>query len=267
MEQLPYIAIPAAAFFASTMSFYSGFGLGTLLMPVLAVFFPLPAAIAATAVVHGCNNLFKIVMVGAKADRELVLKFGLPAIFAALAGAWTLHIFTAISGNISYDYNLMGRLAVITPLKVLLALLMLTFSAFDLHPRLKTLKFDRRWLPAGGLLSGFFGGLSGHQGALRSAFLIKTDVTPGAFVATNAVIGFMVDFSRLTVYAYAIFILGDSRGLDGLPAGLIAAATAASIAGVMLGIKFLHKVTITTVQALTGALLATIAIFLGIGMI
>jgi uncharacterized membrane protein YfcA len=264
---MEYIAIPAAAFFASTMSFYSGFGLGTLLMPVLAVFFPLPVAIAATAVVHGSNNLFKIIMVGIKADKELVLKFGLPAIAAAFAGAWILHLFTAVSGGLAFDYTVLGRVASITPLKVLLALLMLGFAAVDLHPYLKDMKFDRRWLPLGGLLSGFFGGLSGHQGALRSAFLVKTDVTPEAFVATNAVIGFMVDFSRLAVYAYALFALGDARGFDGLPAGVIAAATAASVAGVLVGMKFLHKVTISSVQALTAAMLGAIAVFLGIGMI
>lgn len=264
---MEYAAIPAAAFFASTMSFFSGFGLGTLLMPVLAVFFPLPVAIAATAVVHGSNNLFKIVMVGARAEKELVLKFGLPAILSALAGAWALHLVTAVSGDIAFHYDFGGKLATITPLKVLLSLLMFVFAAFDLHPRLKKMKFDRRWLPLGGALSGFFGGLSGHQGALRSAFLVKTDVTPEAFVATNAVIGFMVDFSRLAVYGYAIFVLGDSRGFDGLPPALIAAATAASVAGVLTGLKFLHKVTIGSVQALTGALLATIALFLGIGAI
>lgn len=264
---MEYIAIPAAALIASTLSFYSGFGLGTLLMPVLAVFFPLPVAIAATAVVHGSNNLFKILMVGAKAERELVLRFGLPAILAALAGAWTLHIFTAISGEASLSYTLLGKTAVITPLKALLALLMLGFAAFDLHPRLKGLKFGRKYLPLGGVLSGFFGGLSGHQGALRSAFLVKTDVTPGSFVATNAVIGFMVDFSRLAVYAYAFFALGDARGFGGLPAGIVAAATAASVTGVLIGMKFLHKVTIAYVQVLTGVMLAAIALLLGIGAI
>jgi uncharacterized membrane protein YfcA len=264
---MEYIAIPAAAFFASTMSFYSGFGLGTLLMPVLAVFFPLPVAIAATAVVHGSNNLFKIIMVGIKADKDLVLKFGLPAIAAAFAGAWALHLFTAVSGAIVYDYNLLGRVASVTPLKVLLALLMLGFAAVDMHPALKDMRFDRKYLPLGGLLSGFFGGLSGHQGALRSAFLVKTGVTPEAFVATNAVIGFMVDLARLLIYAYALFFLGDAHGFDGLPAGVVAAATAASVAGVLLGLKTLHKVTISSVQALTGAMLATIAVFLGAGLI
>lgn len=263
---MEYIAVPLAALIASTLSFYSGFGLGTLLMPVLAVFMPLPAAIAATAVVHGSNNLFKIMMVGARAEKELVLKFGLPAIVAALAGAWSLHIFTALSGEIAWQWEPFGRIAVITPLKLLLAALMMGFALFDILPSLKSVKFDRRYLPVGGLLSGFFGGLSGHQGALRSAFLVKVDVTPEAFVATNAVIGFMVDASRLAVYAYTIFALGDASGLD-FPGGVVAAAIAASVTGVLIGLKFLKKVTISTIQYITAAMLGLIALFLGAGII
>ncbi len=82
---MEYVAIPLAALIASTLSFYSGFGLGTLRMPVLPVLMPLPAAIAAA--VHGSNNLFKIAMVGVRADKDLALKFGVPALIAALAGA------------------------------------------------------------------------------------------------------------------------------------------------------------------------------------
>lgn len=264
---MEYVAVPAAAFAASLLSFYSGFGLGTLLMPVLAVFFPLPAAIAATAVVHGSNNLFKMAMVGSRADRGLVLKFGLPAIAAAFAGAWALHLFTALSGGLAWEYSLLGRAAAVTPLKLLLALLMLGFAAVDVHPALKALRFDRRWLPLGGLLSGFFGGLSGHQGALRSAFLVKTDVTPEAFVATNAVIGFLVDFARLCVYAYTILVLGDAGGLAGFPAGVAGVSVLASVAGVLIGLKFLHKVTLSAIQGLTAAMLAVIALFLGAGLI
>lgn len=264
---MEYIIVPAAAFIASVLSFYSGFGLGTLLMPVLALFFPLPAAIAATAVVHGSNNLFKIMMVGIKADRDLVLKFGLPAIAAAFAGAVALHVFTAVSGGASFSYVLLGKTAVITPLKFLLALLMLGFAAVDIHPALKGMKFDRRYLPLGGLLSGFFGGLSGHQGALRSAFLVKTDVTPEAFVATNAAIGFMVDLARMLIYAYTIFALGDAGGMEGFPAGIAGVAVIASVAGVLIGLKFLHKATISVIQSLTAAMLAAIAVFLGTGLI
>ncbi|MCM2266309.1 MAG: TSUP family transporter [Elusimicrobiales bacterium] len=264
---MEYVMVPLAALVASILSFYSGFGLGTLLMPVLAVFFPLPAAIAATAVVHGCNNLFKILLVGVKADRELVLKFGVPAIAAAFAGAWALHLFNSVSSGAAFSYVLLGRAAVITPLKLMLALLMLCFAAVDALPALKNMKFDRRYLPLGGLLSGFFGGFSGHQGALRSAFLVKTDVTPEAFVATNAVIGFLVDCARLVIYAYTIFLLGGAGGAGAFPTGAAAAAVLASVAGVLIGLKFLHKVTLSVIQGLTAVMLALIAALLGAGLI
>lgn len=264
---MEYIIVPLAAFAASSLSFFSGFGLGTLLMPVLALFFPLPAAIAATAVVHGSNNLFKMIMVGESADKELVLKFGVPAILAAFAGAWSLHLFSDLSLGREYFYLFLGRAAVITPLKVVLALLMLVFAAVDVLPGLKELRFERRYLPLGGLLSGFFGGLSGHQGALRSAFLVKTDVSSEAFVATNAVIGFMVDVARLCVYAYGVYALGDLGGKDFFPLEIVAVSVAASVAGVLLGLKFLHKVTIAVIQGITAAMLAVIALLLGAGLI
>ncbi|HRH39577.1 MAG TPA: TSUP family transporter, partial [Flavobacteriales bacterium] len=76
--------IPLAALLASLLTFYSGFGLGTLLMPVFAVFFPVEAAIGMTAVVHLLNNLFKIVLLWSKVSKRVVLFFGV----ASMIGAW-----------------------------------------------------------------------------------------------------------------------------------------------------------------------------------
>ena len=52
------------------MALYSGFGLGTLLMPVFALFFPVPVAVASTAVVHLASNLFRLAFTGRQADWE-----------------------------------------------------------------------------------------------------------------------------------------------------------------------------------------------------
>lgn len=59
--------ISMAAFFTAILTFFSGFGLGTILTPVFAIFFPIEVAIALTGVVHLSNNLFKIALVGKKA--------------------------------------------------------------------------------------------------------------------------------------------------------------------------------------------------------
>ena len=59
-----YLAVAFAALFAAGLTLYSGFGLGTLLLPVFALFYPIEVAVAATAIVHGANNMFKVSLVG-----------------------------------------------------------------------------------------------------------------------------------------------------------------------------------------------------------
>lgn len=262
---MSYLVVCLAALFTSGLTLYSGFGLGTLLMPVFALFFPVETAVAATAIVHGVNNIFKIGMVGRHADLTLVLRFGLPAVIAALAGAAALG-YVAHFGEI-VSYTIGARIAVVTPIKLVMAALMFVFALFELLPGLRSLKFDRKYLFLGGILSGFFGGFSGHQGALRSAFLVKVGISTEAFVGTNAVIGFMIDMARIATYA-ALFLAVRSDGLFGAEQwSLIVAGTVSAFAGVMIGKRFLHKIAMKTVQSLTGMLLLGIALALGSGIV
>ncbi len=262
---MEFIVVPCAALLVSGLTLFSGFGLGTLLMPVFALFFPVEVAVAATAVVHGANNAFKIAVVGRHMDRGLVLRFGIPAIGAAFAGAAALGYVSHL-GEIA-RYSLGPRMAVITPVKLAMGALMLAFALFELLPRLRAVQFEPRHLVLGGLLSGFFGGFSGHQGALRSAFLAKTAVSTEAFVGTNAMIGFMVDTARIATYAAAFFLAEAANPLGPEQWPLIAAGILAAFAGVLIGRRFLHKVTMRAVQTLTGLLLFGIAMALASGII
>lgn len=79
-----------AAFLTAILTFFSGFGLGIILAPVFAIFFPIDIAIALTGVVHFSNNIFKITLVGRNTDKSVLLRFGIPAIIASFAGAWVL---------------------------------------------------------------------------------------------------------------------------------------------------------------------------------
>ncbi len=262
---MEYLVVSLAALVVSGLTLFSGFGLGTLLMPVFALFFPVEVAVAATAMVHGANNVFKIVVVGKNADKALLIRFGVPAIAAAFLGAAALG-YVSHFGEVA-TYSLGSRTAVITPLKLVMGVLMLVFALFELLPRLRELRFDRKYLVAGGILSGFFGGFSGHQGALRSAFLAKVGISTQAFVGTNAAIGFMVDMARIATYS-AMFLSAHSAGPIGPDQWpLIIAGSLAAFAGVMIGKRFLHKVTMKTIQTLTGSLLLGIALALGSGMI
>jgi uncharacterized membrane protein YfcA len=119
----------------------------------------------------------------------------------------------------------------------------------------------------GGILSGFFGGLSGHQGALRSAFLAKVGISTEAFVGTNAAIGFMVDMARIATYAIMFFQAKVASPIGPGEYPLILTGILAAFAGVMIGKRFLHKITMKSVQTLTGFLLLGIAIALGSGIL
>jgi len=255
-----YLLIPLAAFLASALTLFSGFGLGTLLMPVFAVFFPLDVAVSLTAIVHLLNNLFKLVLLGRHADKDVALRFGVPAVLAALAGAQAL-VWLADLPALA-RYHAFGRDLAVTPVNLAVALLMVFFALMEAAPGLAKLSFDRKYLSLGGLLSGFFGGLSGHQGALRSAFLIRSGLGKESFIATGVVIACLVDVTRLFVYA-AHFSAAGLRAHG----GLLAAATLTAFLGAWLGNRLMRKVTLRAVQRIVAALLFVIAAALGAGFI
>ncbi len=262
---IAFIVIFIASIMTSGLTLYSGFGLGTLLLPVYSLFFPLEFAVAATAVVHAANNAFKIGVVGRHAEKALVIRFGIPAIIAAFVGAAMLG-YVAHFGEIA-RYTVGTREAVVTPIKISIASLMFVFALFELLPYLRGLKFDRKYLFIGGLLSGFFGGFSGHQGALRSAFLAKVGISPQAFVGTTAVIGFMVDMVRITTYLIVFLRGGTAGSVDPAQWPLIAIGIVAACTGVLVAKRYLHKITMNVVQTITGTLLLGVAIALGMGVI
>ncbi len=260
-----YLAVALAAFIAAGLTLYSGFGLGTLLLPVFALFFPAEMAVVATALVHGANNVFKVLLLGRAADRDVVLKFGLPAIAAAVLGALALGWVAQSGSSLTIEVN-DEALFMITPVKLVIGLLMIGFALFELLPRFRLLEFDRRYLPLGGVLSGFFGGLSGHQGALRSAFLAKAGLSTERFVASNAAIGFLVDLTRISVYV-ALFTAAGGHVSDFSGWPLVITGSVSAFCGVLLGKRYLHKVTMTSIQTLVGILLFGVGLALVTGLL
>jgi len=249
-----------AAFVTAILTFFSGFGLGTILTPVFMIFFPVDLAIALTGVVHFFNNIFKLVLVGKHADRKVLIRFGIPAVIAAVAGAWLLLNITDLEPL--FTYRIGERNFEVFPVKFIIALLLIVFALMDLIPYFSKLQFAKDKLALGGALSGFFGGLSGNQGALRSAFLIKAGLSKEAFIGTAVVVSTFVDFTRLSVYATRF----TSAGLmDNWV--LVTCATLSAVAGAYLGNKLLKKVTLRFLQVLVAIMLIVISIALGIGLI
>jgi uncharacterized membrane protein YfcA len=129
------------------------------------------------------------------------------------------------------------------------------------------LSFDPKYIPVGGFLSGFFGGLSGHQGALRTAFLIRVGLKKEVFIGSMVVSAVVVDISRLIIYGSTFFardfeILKDQGGIE-----LVLAGTLAAFLGSFIGSRLLQKITMRAIQATVGVMLLLLSIALGTGLL
>ncbi len=256
--------VAGVACVVALLTFFTGFGLGTLLMPAFAFLLGnVPTAVAATAVVHLANNLLKLGLVGRHADRGVVLKFGLTAAIFSFLGAAALQGMAG-GGEVT-TYVLAGKTCVVTPAKLTIAILMLAFALFELLPYFQRLAFPPRLLPLGGALSGFFGGLSGHQGPLRAAFLVRCGLEKQAFIGTGAVCAVIVDTARLLVYGAAAWV-AHTHAMAGSPRWVVAGIVGA-FAGTLFGNRVLHKVTWRSMQLAVGLLLIVMALALGAGWI
>lgn len=87
MENLiEIILIAAVAFSASILTFFSGFGLRTLLLAAMLLFLPAASAIALTAVVHLINTIFISGLLLRFADARQALLFGIPSLAVLISG-------------------------------------------------------------------------------------------------------------------------------------------------------------------------------------
>jgi len=250
------LLIPAAALAASLVTLISGFGLGTLLLPVFALFFPLEMAILLTAVVHLLNNGFKLGLLWKDIHWTTVLRFGVPGILGAFLGARLMLMLG------TRDPLYQGVLNAVDPLDLVIAGLMLVFGLFEISKTLNKLSLPPNWMVPGGLISGFFGGLSGHQGALRSLFLLRSGLAEEAFIASGVAIACLVDLTRLPTYLRG----GSMNGIQE-QGPLLTAATLAAFIGAWWGKELIPKVTMRGVQLAVGCSIVAIAVLLASGIL
>lgn len=239
-----------AAFVGSLATFYSGFGLGTILLPVFALVLPAPTAIAATAIVHLANSLFKAALLRQAANWAIAWRFALFAVPASALGALALGALAQASapvrwgvGPVRFEPSAAGLAA---------GLMLLGLTALELTPWFQRLSAPLRLLPLGGLIVGFVGGLTGQQGALRSVFLLKAGLSAPAMIATGSVIAAAVDLARLPLYASQI-AAGGLSSQAGLWIGL---SCLAAFAGAALGFTRLKAARVGSVRLAVAALMA-----------
>ena len=266
---MEYVLIAITVLFGAGMTFFSGFGLGTLMLPVFSLFFDVPVAVGATAIVHLSNNIFKFFLVRKHIHLNTYLRFGIPAMILAALGGYLLSLMS--EGSPYFSWSIEEKTFEMTTLNTVVGSLMIFFAWFDLSPRFSNLQIHQKHLSLGGALSGFFGGISGHQGAFRSAFLSKSGLTKEQFVGTSNAVSLTVDLARIPIYLGLISIgankekdlmLALSDGSQLLIIGIVFA-----FLGTFIGKRLIQKTTINGVQKLVGVLLFVMGVLMIAGII
>lgn len=175
----------AAAYLAAVTATIAGFGSSTVLIPVAMFFMDLKTAIFLVACFHLFNNLFKIHLFFSNIDYRLFWMFGLPSILFAFLGARCIAIWPV---------------AILVRIMAVFLILFSCFSFLKPHVKLKNTPLNAL---IGGGASGFLAGLIGLGGAVRSAFLIAFNLPKEAYVATAALIAFMIDLTRIPTYLFS----------------------------------------------------------------
>jgi uncharacterized membrane protein YfcA len=167
---------------ASGVGTLTGFGISTIMVPVMLLFYPLPETLLFVGIIHGFGNLWKLLLFRKGFQWKLILSFGIPGIAATFLGA-------SIVFNVSSV--LLSRILGV----FLIAYVIYLFvkRSFRIKPNL--------WTGAcGGALSGFLAGIFGIGGAVRSLFLTAFDLPKEVYIVTGGAIALIIDSTRLTTY-------------------------------------------------------------------
>ncbi len=177
------ILLAVVAFFAGSISSISGFGIGTILTPFMALQFGVKLAVAAVSIPHCTGNALRFWTLRHKLDKRVLRTFGVMSAAGALAGS-LLHVFAPNPA-----------------LRVVLAALLIIAGLLGVTGREAHIRLGRVGAWIGGGVSGFFGALIGNQGGLRAAAMLAFDVPKDTFVATATATALIVDVVRMPIYA------------------------------------------------------------------
>lgn len=123
---------------------------------------------------------------------------------------------------------------------------MIVFALLELQSWFRRLRAPAALMPLGGAFTGFFGGLTGQQGALRSIFLLRAGLSAQGFIATGVMIAVAVDLSRLAAYTASFAAAGEALAARDMR--LIAVGTLAAMAGAYWASRRVDKVTTEAVR-------------------
>ena len=228
----------AVAVIAGAVAAVSGFGIGSLLTPALALAVGTKAAVAVVAIPHAVATAVRCWALRSAVDRNVLATFGLASAAGGLAGSVLYSVFA-------------------NPfLTVMLGVLLLLTGLSDLIGWGRRLDRGRRWSLLAGAISGLFGGLVGNQGGIRSAALLRFNLSREAVVATATATALLVDAARLPVY----IVTSGASMVELWP--IVGTLIVGVVVGTLVGVPVLRRIPEPVFRRLLGGLLVVVGVTL-----
>ncbi len=160
----------------------AGFGIGSFLIPLVGIRVETKVAVALVSLPHFLGTSLRFWLLKPKVNRQILIRFGLLCAVGGLTGA-LLHTFF-----------------VSDVLRVIFSTMLILAGILGVLQVSERIRFGKVGAAIAGLASGFFGGLVGEQGGIRSVALLNFDIQKEAFIATATASGMIVDIVRMPVY-------------------------------------------------------------------
>ena len=225
------LAVFLAAAFGGAVASVAGFGIGSLLTPVIAAAAGAKLAVAAVSIPHAIGTSIRFWRFRRAVDWRIVRSFGMTSAAGGMAGA------------LLNTYTTSRALAIVFGSLLVLA----GGSQVTGYAKRWQLRGTLAWF--GGALSGFFGGFVGNQGGIRTAAMLGFEVDKRQFVATTTAVALVIDAARVPIY-----LTLEAQELSNLSA-IIMIAAAGVVLGTLFGERLLARVPEQRFRTVVGSLL------------
>jgi hypothetical protein len=234
------IAVLIVAIISGGVAALSGFGIGSLLTPLLATAVGIKVAVAAVSLPHFVATCVRLWGLRKHVDRNVLLHFGILSAVGGLLGA----LFQWKSAS--------------PILSVVFGCLLLFAGASGLAGWSERMHFGRSTAWLAGALSGFFGGVVGNQGGIRSAALVGFQLSKEGLVATATATGVIVDIARVPVYL-------ATQGQALVPiATYIVLATIGCLIGTFWGVRILERIPARWYKRVLSSLICALGLYMSL---
>jgi len=216
----------------------SGFGIGSLLTPLLASTMSMKAAVAAVSIPHFVATAVRLWGLRRHVDRRVLIHFGICSVAGGLVGALlqtraNSPILTGVFGALLLFAGLSG-----------------------LAGWLDHMRFRRGTAWLAGALSGLFGGLVGNQGGIRSAALMSFQMEKQSLVATATATGILIDCARMPVYAVT-----QTQALRSAWVYIVL-ALAGCLVGTFWGVRYLERIPAARYKQLLSSFICALGVYM-----